>query len=499
MTLVVEAGSVVPDGVPARARAVLKGDAARVGESAGLTATLDAQGFSGAVGETAVVANGDGTPEFFVGFGEGAELDGEACRRAGAALAKAANHVDAIACDCSSVLVFDLSPVEVAAAVGEGAILSSYRFAAKRQKTDPPRLSRLILIGPDEEALALGSERGEARGEAITFTRELVNEPPVELTPTLFSELARQRGAEKGFAVEVHDEHAIAEMGLGGLLGVAKGSAEPPRLVRADYTPEGGAETTVTLVGKGITFDSGGLSIKPLTAMMSMKYDVAGASSVLGVLGACRKLGVKVRVVGYMPLTENMPGGNATRPGDVVRTRNGKTIEILNTDAEGRLVLADALALAAEEHPDAIVDIATLTGGIVVALGKRLAGLMANDDRLAAAVERAAERAGEGFWRLPLPSGYRSIVDSEVADMKNVGPIGVGSSLIAGLILEEFVDTSPWAHLDIAGTGWSDENDGYVRKGGTGFGVRTLLEFLEHYEPLGGKANDNPAGRKVVR
>ena len=497
MTIVVEAGGELPEGVP-RGRAVLK-DGGASAERAPIRAALDAQGFSGDVGETAIVTDNDGAVEFLVGFGDPAELDGEACRRAGAALAKAASHVDAVACDCADLLGAGLSLVEVATAIGEGAILSSYRFAAKKQKADPPRLGRLVLVGPNVSALKDGAARATARGEAIMFARDLVNTPAVELTPRRFSELARERGHEKGFAVEVHDERAIAEMGLGGLLGVAKGSTEPPRLVRAEYTPPGGAAKTVVLVGKGITFDSGGLSIKSLTGMMSMKYDVAGAASVLGVLGACAQLGPGVRVVGFMPLSENMPGGRATKPGDVLRTRNGKTIEVLNTDAEGRLVLADALALAAEEEPDAIVDIATLTGAIVVALGKRLAGLMANDDRLAAELERAAERAGEGVWRLPLPSGYRSMVDSDVADMKNIGPIGVGGSLIAGLILDECVGTSPWAHLDIAGPGWSDDNDGYVRKGGTGFGVRTLLEFLEIHESLGGQAEANPAGRKVVR
>ena len=236
----------------------------------------------------------------------------------------------------------------------------------------------------------------------------------------------------------------------------------------------------MVLVGKGITFDSGGLSIKSVDGMMTMKTDMSGAAAVLATMSALRDLQVDVRVVGIMPTTENMPGGRAIKPGDVLRARNGKTIEVLNTDAEGRLVLADGLSLAAEERPDAIVDVATLTGACVVALGRQIAGLMGNDDRLVARVKDASERSGEQVWHLPLPDDYRRQIDSEVADIKNVGSSGQAGALAAGLFLREFVGQVPWAHLDIAGPAFAESAPPapYLPSGGTGFGVRTLLRYL---------------------
>ena len=253
---------------------------------------------------------------------------------------------------------------------------------------------------------------------------------------------------------------------------------------------------TVALVGKGITFDSGGLSLKSGDGMMTMKCDMSGAAAVIATLGACRALNVGVGVVGYAPATENMPGGRATKPGDILTTRNGKTIEVLNTDAEGRLVLADALALAAEDEPDAIIDIATLTGACVVALGTKVAGIMSNDSRVVSAIERASAEAGEGFWHLPLPQAYRSFVESSVADMKNIGRPGNAGALVAGLILEEFVADRPWAHLDIAGPAFTDEETDESRKGGTGFSIATLLELVSSWEAIGGPA-DNAADGAV--
>jgi leucyl aminopeptidase len=281
---------------------------------------------------------------------------------------------------------------------------------------------------------------------------------------------------------------------------VGQGSAQPTRVVYVTYDPDPEADLPhVALVGKGITFDSGGLSLKPAESMMTMKTDMSGAAAVVATLAACRRLAIQVRVIGIMPTTENMPGGRATKPGDVLRTRSGKTIEVLNTDAEGRLVLADGLTLAAEESPDAIVDLATLTGACVVALGSSIAGLMGNDDRLIAAVGEASKRAGEATWHLPLPSGYRSQIDSEIADMKNIGAAGEAGALAAGLLLEEFVGTTPWAHLDIAGPARSEEDKGYRRKGATGFGVRTLIELLARYEALGGTVEGRATGTEVLR
>jgi leucyl aminopeptidase len=319
-----------------------------------------------------------------------------------------------------------------------------------------------------------------------------VNEPAGALTPSRLADIATDVADREGLSVRVLDEGAIADERLGGLAGVAAGSAEPPRLVELVYEPPAstGAPSagppsavapTVVLVGKGITFDSGGLSIKDAEGMMTMKTDMSGAAAVLATMSALPALGAPVRVIGILPITENMPGGTATKPGDVLRIRNGMTVEVLNTDAEGRLVLADGLSLAAEAAPDAIVDVATLTGAQVVALGKKIAGLMGNDEGLVQRVRDAAERAGEDVWPLPLPRQYRSHLDSEVADLKNIGARGQAGTLVAGLFLQEFVGDVPWAHLDIAGPARSDADDGYVTKGGTGFAVRTLLELVTSF------------------
>ena len=264
---------------------------------------------------------------------------------------------------------------------------------------------------------------------------------------------------------------------------MAQGSAEPPRLLRLVYDPPG-AKGTIALVGKGITFDSGGLSIKTAEGMTTMKTDMSGAAAVIAAMSVLPALAAKARVIGVVPTTENMPSGTAIKPGDVLKIRNGKTVEVLNTDAEGRLVLADGLSLAVEDGVDAIVDVATLTGACVVALGPKIAGLMGNDDGWIEQVEAAAGRAGEGVWRLPLPRDYRKDIESEVADIKNVGGRSAGA-LTAGLFLREFVGDRPWAHLDIAGPARSESDDGYTSRGGTGVGVRTLVEVVSRFRKPG--------------
>jgi leucyl aminopeptidase len=303
------------------------------------------------------------------------------------------------------------------------------------------------------------------------------------MTPSRLADEARAAAEAGGVSVSVWGPEEIAEERLGGLHGVALGSAEEARLIRLEYSPEGaGADVpTVALVGKGITFDSGGLSLKTGDGMMTMKTDMSGAAAVIAAMSALRDLDVPVRVIGIVPATENMPGGRAIKPGDVLRFRNGKTAEVLNTDAEGRLVLADGLSLAAEERPAAIIDLATLTGACVVALGRSIAGVMGNDEALVGRVRAAADAAGEPVWPLPLPASYRKDIDSEIADMKNIGKAGAAGALVAGLFLQEFVDGVPWAHLDIAGPARADADDGWIRRGGTGFGVRTLLELLSGF------------------
>jgi leucyl aminopeptidase len=279
----------------------------------------------------------------------------------------------------------------------------------------------------------------------------------------------------------VMDLDDIVEAGLGGLIGVNKGSHHPPRLVVLAYEPPS-PKGTLALVGKGITFDSGGLSMKPPDGMMTMKDDMAGAAAVLGAFSAMAAVGVKSRVIGFMPLTDNMVSGDATRPGDVLRIRNGTTVEVLNTDAEGRLILADALCLAVEEGPDAIVDLATLTGAVDIALGPAYAGMLGNHDGWLDQVRSASVRAGEGLWPLPLPDDYRRHLESEIADLRNISKVRSAGTLTAGLFLSNFVGDVPWAHLDIAAAAWSGETRGADAAGGTGFGVRTLLELARTFK-----------------
>jgi leucyl aminopeptidase len=374
-------------------------------------------------------------------------------------------------------------------AVAEGAVLAAYRFVSHKSDNEGGGLERFVVAGAglDPAALSEGVRRGVVVADAVCLARDLVNEPPSSLTPTRFAEAAEgHAGGRPGVTVEVWDEQRIVDERLGGLLGVARGSAEPPRLVKVAYEPEDpvtvdGRVPHVILVGKGITFDSGGLSLKTAEGMTTMKTDMSGAAAVLATVAACGDLGVRVRVTAIAPTTENMPGGRATKPGDVLTIRNGRTIEVLNTDAEGRLVLADGLSLAAELQPDAIIDLATLTGACVVALGTSIAGMFGSDDTLIGLVRAASDRAGEGTWPLPLPEEYRSHIDSEIADMKNIGKGGQAGAISAALLLAEFVGEVPWVHLDIAGPARSDEDNGILAKGGTGFGVRTLLELLEHY------------------
>jgi leucyl aminopeptidase len=320
--------------------------------------------------------------------------------------------------------------------------------------------------------------------EATARARDWVNEPPSVMTPRRLAAEAEQLAEDTGLDVDIWDEERLASERMGCLLGVAAGAAEPPRLIRLAYEPPlaSRARATVALVGKGITFDSGGLSIKTSDGMRTMKSDMGGAAAVLSAMGALPALGVRVRVIGYACCTENMPSGTALHVGDVLTARNGTTVEVLNTDAEGRLVLADGLSLAAEASPDAIIDLATLTGGQRVALGGQVAALLANDDDVADQVLAAAFRAGEPAWRLPLWSGYRSHLDSDVADLKNIGQPGQAPTIVAALFLQEFVGGRPWAHLDIASPSWSDSDDGWRTKGATGWGVRTLLEALRAWE-----------------
>ncbi|MCM3925849.1 leucyl aminopeptidase, partial [Frankia sp. AiPs1] len=334
-------------------------------------------------------------------------------------------------------------------------------------------------LAADPAALAaLQAARAVALG--VYIARDLVNTPSLVKSPEWLADRAVRIATAAGLTATVLGPRELAEQGFGGLRAVGQGSPRPPRLVRIEYDGAGVARHRV-LVGKGITFDSGGLSLKPAVSMIGMKTDMAGAAAVLGTMTALPALGVPGRVTGLLCIAENMIGGNAMRPGDVITCWGGTTVEVLNTDAEGRLVLADGLAYAAGElGADVVVDLATLTGAITVALGRRTAGLFSSDDDLAGELAIAAESAGERVWRLPLTEDYRPAIDSPVADLANIGralDVG-GGSITAALFLREFAGKLPWAHLDIAGTARSDSDDGELSRGGTGWGVRTLLRWL---------------------
>jgi leucyl aminopeptidase len=383
------------------------------------------------------------------------------------------------------------------AAVTEGALLGAYSYRRYRQSSldahQPPVESVVVLVDdPKSTAAKQAVSRAQIVCAAVCLARDLVNTPPSDLHPREFAEIAAAEAARVSLEIEILDEKALKKGGYGGIVGVGQGSVNPPRLVRLAYRhPK--ATKTVALVGKGITFDSGGLSLKPAAPMEWMKSDMGGAAAVLCAMVAIARLKLAVNVTGWAPLAENMPSGTAQRPSDVLTTYGGKTVEVLNTDAEGRLVLADALARASEEHPDLIVDAATLTGAQLVALGTHTSGVMANNDDTRAAVVDAANRAGEQMWPMPVPPELRKSLDSAIADIANIGD-AYGGMLVAASFLSDFVGDNegepiPWAHLDIAGPAFNQSDPwGYTPKGGTGAAVRTFVQLADDV------ANGRPVG-----
>ena len=367
-----------------------------------------------------------------------------------------------------------------AQALAEGVHLGSYQFLKYKGDGNASKLTRVVVLGRTNAKVKAALARGTEVANAVRWARDLVNEPAGAKSPEEVADLARQIARRSGLKVKVLTVDQMERARMGGVLGVGQGSEREPRFVRLAYEPAG-AKQTLALVGKGVVFDSGGLSIKTASGMETMKTDMSGGAAVIAAMSTLKALGVKTRVIGYIPLVENMPSGHAIRPGDVLKMRNGKTVEVLNTDAEGRLILADALALAVDEKADAIVDIATLTGACMVALGDKVAGLMGSDDGWIDQVRDAAGRAGEPVWPLPLPDEYRKLIDSEIADVKNIGSGGYGGALTAGLFLKEFAGDVPWAHLDIAGPARASSDDGYITRGGTGFSVRTLIALAQTF------------------
>ncbi|MBZ5610661.1 MAG: leucyl aminopeptidase [Acidobacteriia bacterium] len=368
---------------------------------------------------------------------------------------------------------------EFAAAAVEGAMLAD--LEADRYKTDPKKNEKQVawfaVLGASESAVS----RGRVVAESQNFTRNLANEPSNVLTPTQLAERAREMAAQQGLECEVLDQDRMRQLGMGALLGVAQGSAEPPALIIVRYKPANpSTQDHLGLVGKGVTFDTGGISIKPAEGMEKMRYDMAGGAAVLGAMRAIAQLKPSVRVTALVPAVENMPGSRAQRPGDIVTTLNGKTVEVLNTDAEGRLILIDTLTYAQRLGCTHLVDAATLTGAIVVALGAVNAGVFTNNDAFAAKLMTAAKTEGEKMWRMPMDEEYKEALKTPFADLQNIGGRPAGS-VTAAMFLRDFVGDTPWIHLDIAGTAWLDDPKPYMAKGASGIGVRTFVQLAESW------------------
>lgn len=424
-------------------------------------------GFTGKPGSLATLRHGS-QKILLAGLGKKEEADDNTFRSAAAAIVR--HSVDALL-PVVQVVPPNASPRSLHA-LAEGAILGGYCFNTyKSNKSKPASLKQLIFITATKKPANAG-----AVGRAVNFARDLINRPPSDKRPMVLAKVARTL-AGRGVTVRVFGKAQLKRMGANALLGVNRGSAHPPALVHLRYRPKGMAKGSVVFVGKGVTFDSGGLSLKPADGMMTMKYDMAGAAAVFGVFKALPELKPSMEVHGVAVLTENMPGPDAYKPGDVVKAMNGKTIEVLNTDAEGRVILADALVFASRLKTDAVIDVATLTGAATVALGKAYAALMSNTAELEAALRAAGEQAGEKLWPLPLEKTYLDHLQSKVADLKNIGNPGEAGTIVGGLFLQQFVGDKPWAHVDMASVGWNGTGSLLSPPGATGAMVRTFLAY----------------------
>nr|WP_202501961.1 leucyl aminopeptidase [Streptomyces sp. SID5785] len=456
-----------------------------------LASVLETLGASGAEGEVTKLPAPSGVKApvvLAVGLGALPEKDEafatETLRRAAGVAARALSGAK------KAALALPVEDAEDAGAIAEGVLLGAYSFDAYKEtaaakagakKSGKAPLAEAAILGgkPRDKAYKAEIERAVALAEELNRARDLVNTPPNDLNPEAFAAVAQAAGKEHGIKVQVLDEKALTKGGYGGILGVGAGSASAPRLVKLSYTSSK-ADKHLAFVGKGITYDSGGISLKPAGHNETMKCDMAGAAAVFAAVVTAARLKLDVNVTGWLALAENMPSGSATRPGDVLRMYSGKTVEVLNTDAEGRLVLADAIAKASEETPDAIIDVATLTGAMVLALGSRTFGIMANDDAFRSSIHESAEEVGEPAWPMPLPADLLKGMESATADIANMGE-RMGGGLVAGLFLQEFVGEGiTWAHLDIAGPAFNESGPfGYTPKGGTGSAVRTLVRLAE--------------------
>ena len=420
-----------------------------------------------------------------VGLGAYHELTVEKVRQGAG---HAAKHVRAIGLKTATFLIPDEVPDagNMVQAAAEAILLSLYQFNQHKtvqEDDDEKKLESITFLAesePSQPTVERAVYRGQTIAEGTMLARDLSNQPANHLTPTQLAEKAEAVAADSGLRCEVFDKATLEEKGFRTLLAVAQGSVEEPRFIILEYTPEGEGQDTVVLVGKGITFDTGGISLKPGKGMHEMKHDMSGAAAVLGAMQAVGQLKPDLHVIGVIAATENMPSGTAIKPGDVVTSYGGKTIEILNTDAEGRLVLADALGWTAQYNPQGVVDLATLTGAVITCLGHIAAGAMSTDTALMDKVKAAAEKTHERVWELPLWDDYDEGIKSKVADVQNIGD-GTAGTIAGGAFLKKFVEDYPWVHLDIAGTAWGMKGSTYIPEGASGYGVRLLVQLVEDW------------------
>ena len=420
---------------------------------------------------------------FLIGLGDKKKVTLEQFRRAGARAAKKAHELKARSLALGIPLGSE-KVGDVVRALGEGALLGLYRFDKylTKEEGNSHQVESIILCSdhrPSASQAKAATAQAQIVAESVATARDLSNAPGNEIYPETLAEKATELAEENGFQATVLDEHEIEELGMGGVMGVSRGSARPPRFLVLEYGPA--SAKPVVLVGKGVTFDSGGISIKPSANMGEMKMDMSGAAAVIGTFEAVSRLKLPVHLVGLVPSVENMPGGNSIRPGDVLRHYNGKTSEVDNTDAEGRLILADALGYAERFKPAAVIDLATLTGACVVALGHVATGMMGNDDDLMKRLSAAGNHTYERVWQLPLFEEYDRLIKSNIADVKNVGGRW-GGAITAACFLKTFIGSYRWVHLDIAGTAMLEEDGDYTQRGGSGVGVRLLTEFLRRWK-----------------
>ena len=445
---------------------------------------LAAAGFDGGIGSALVLPSRDGPVLVAFGIGDVGTLDVARLRDAAAAFARSAVGHDRLAITLARL--DGVAPEAAAQALVEGVLLARYRYDVLRREAQGKAVSgvTLIVVSDELDAARQGAERGRILAAAQMLARDLANTPHSHLTAARFADFAQALGAERGFGVEVFDKPALEKLGCGGLLGVNAGSVEPPRMIKLTYKPAKKAVGRLALVGKGVMYDSGGISLKPSDPVHAqMKNDMSGAGAVLAAFSVLAELRCSTRVTGYLMCTDNMPSGTATGLGDVLTIRGGTTVEVMDTDAEGRLIMADALVLAAEAGHDAIVDIATLTGSCLRALGPDVAGLVGNNPALVAQVKAAAAHADEPVWELPLYWPYRRMLDSGVADLMNCAPVGKPDAILASLFLAEFVGEVPWAHLDICGPAQVNEERTWRLVGCSGFGARLLAELAARFQP----------------